>query len=289
MVSVKNDAFVMLRDKPSRSGVLVISSANGTTLELLGEKTVRDGITWIFVRTEDGYSGWVPESAVILPTAVVTVNGVEMVYIQEGPFLIGVDPAVDLYANPGSDTPLTEVSLGNYWISKTEITNNQYRACVNVGICEYEPLRDLRQGRENYPVTNITNDQAERFCTWLGGRLPNENEWEKAARGADGRIYPWGDSWPTTENKLANIPLYLDSNGRGRDLFPVGSFPNGKSPYGLMDMAGNAWEWIYNGTLRGGSCDPEESWEARTLLRSANRVETELEKSYYIGFRCVIF
>ena len=288
LISVKNDSSVLVRDKAGRNGTIVISAANGSTVELLGETAAADNQTWIRVRTDYGYIGWIPQSAVIPVTATMNVKGVEMVYIQAGNFLLGTDPNVDLYANPGSDTPMTEMYLEPYWIGKTEVTNAQYRACVNEGICEYEPLRDLRAGRENYPVTNINNDQAERFCTWLGGRLPNEYEWEKAARGVDGRIYPWGDAWPTVTNLLANIPLYLDGSGRGRDLFPVGTFPNGQSPYGLLDMSGNAWEWMYNTSLRGGSCDPAESWDHRVLLRAANHAETELEKSYYIGFRCIL-
>ena len=288
LVRVKNDAFVLIRGKAGRNGSVVISAANGSTLELLGERSVMDNLTWIKVRTDDGYEGWIPESSVIPVTASETVKGVEMIYIQAGNFLLGTDPAVDLYADMGKDTPMKEMYLDSFWISKTEITNAQYRECVNAGICEWEPLRDLPAGRDNYPVTNITNDQAERFCTWLGGRLPNEYEWEKAARGVDGRIYPWGDAWPTVTNNLANIPLYVNPAGRGRDLFPTGTFPNGQSPYGLMDMAGNAWEWMYNTSLRGGSCDPAESWEHRILLRAANHAETEVEKSYFIGFRCIL-
>ena len=115
-----------------------------------------------------------------------------------------------------------------------------------------------------------------------------EEEWEKAARGIDRRIYPWGDAWPTVKNGLANVPLYLDENNLGRDLFPVGTFPHGQSPYGLMDMAGNAWEWMENGSLRGGSADPAESYDYRTLMRAANHHETDKEKDYFIGFRCVV-
>ena len=288
LVRVKNDAFVLIRDKAGRNGNVVISAANGNTVELLGESVFKDNQSWIRVRTDNGYEGWIPQSAVIPVTASVNVKGVEMIYIRAGNFLLGTDASVDLYANPGTDTPMTEMFLDAYWIGKTEVTNLQYRACVNEGICEYEPLRDLPAGRDNYPVTNITNDQAERFCTWLGGRLPNEYEWEKAARGIDGRIYPWGDAWPTVSNNLANIPLYLNAAGRGRDLFPVGTFPNGQSPYGLMDMAGNAWEWMFNTSLRGGSCDPAESWDHRVLLRAANHADTDLEKGYYIGFRCIL-
>ena len=102
-------------------------------------------------------------------------------------------------------------------------------------------------------------------------------------------IYPWGDAWPSVTNNLANIPLYLDANGYGRDLFPAGTFPNGQSPYGVMDMAGNVWEWVDGGSVRGGSADPAESYDYRTLMRSANHHEPGVEKGYFIGFRCVIY
>ena len=86
-----------------------------------------------------------------------------------------------------------------------------------------------------HPVVNVNWDQANAYATWAGGRLPTEAEWEKACRGTDGRIYPWGDEPPTAE--LANF-----ANNVG-DTTPVGSYPNGASPYGALDMAGNVWEW----------------------------------------------
>lgn len=288
IVRVKNDAAVLLHTQPSLTSAFAKSVLNGEQLEVFGEK-VNDGYRyWYHVRTADGAEGWVPESSVVPAPAYQNINGVEMVYIQPGPYLSGTDAAADLYWNPAADSPLTEIRMNGYWIGRNEVTNAQYRACVNAGICENDPMKDVPAGRDNYPVTNITNDQAERFCTWLGGRLPNETEWEKAARGVDGRIYPWGDAWPTVDNKLANVPLYLDQNRLGRDLFPIGTFPNGQSPYGLLDMAGNAWEWMFDGSLRGGSADPKESYDYRILMRAANRTEFDGEKGYYIGFRCVI-
>ena len=88
----------------------------------------------------------------------------------------------------------------------------------------------------DYPVVNVTWYQADAFCTWIGARLPTEAEWENAARGMDGRIYPWGDQVPTQE--LAN---FAENVG---DTTPVGSYLAGASPYGVMDMAGNVWEWM---------------------------------------------
>lgn len=287
-VRVKNDAAYLIRTAPSDNSAFVKSVLNGNQLETIGEH-VHDGDKyWLHVRTASGAEGWIPESYCIPSPVTQTVNGIDMIYIQAGNFLSGTDPTVDMYWNPASDAPLTEEYLGGFWIGRTEVTNAQYRRCVRAGICEEGPLLEVKSGRENYPVTNITNAQAERFCTWLGGRLPNESEWEKAARGTDGRIYPWGDAWPTATNNLANVPLYLDARNLGRDLFPVGTFPHGLSPYGLLDMAGNAWEWMFSESLRGGSCDPAESYTYRTLMRAANHTEYDVEKSYYIGFRCII-
>ena len=175
-------------------------------------------------------------------------------------------------------------------------------------------------GLENYPVTYVTVEQAERFCSWIGGHLPTEYQWEKAARGTDGRIYPWGSEEPDYENALANIPNYVDENGYGNDLFEVGSFPKGESPYGLMDMAGNVWEWTNtwystnyyqtlqaeaelsgttvsnpvgpeNGSsrvMRGGSCASTEVNNFAAYMRAAGRSYLSQSSSYYVGFRCIV-
>lgn len=287
-VRIKNDGAVLIRETPSRNGQVQQSISNGNSLTLTGEHVYSEDRYWIPVRTSNGTEGWIPEEAVIPSTILQRINNVDMLYIQPGSFLAGTDSSVDMYANPGTDAPMHEVTLDGYWIGRTEVTNAQYKACADAGVCDKEPLKELSGNRDNYPVTNVSRKQAEIFCEWLGGSLPTEDEWEKAARGIDGRIYPWGDAWPSVSNNLANIPLYLDANNLGRDLFPAGTFPNGQSPYGLMDMGGNAWEWTNNGSLRGGSADPAESYDYRILIRSANHHETSEEKDYFIGFRCVV-
>lgn len=287
-VRVKNDGAVLIREEPFRNADVILSLLNGTRLTVRGESVKNDDQNWLPIRTAGGVNGWVPESAVIPSSALQRVKGVDMLFIQAGKFLSGTDSTTDMYADPGRDAPLSEAYLDSYWIGRTEVTNAQYRSCVEEGVCDAEPLRELKGNRDNYPVTNITREQAQTFCEWLGGRLPSDDEWEKAARGVDARIYPWGDAWPSVYNDLSNLPLYLDAAGNGRDLFPAGNFPLGQSPYGVMEMSGNAWEWVQSGNIRGGSCDPAESYDYRILMRSAHRGQTAKEKSYYIGFRCVI-
>ena len=248
-------------------------------------------------------------------------SGAEMIYIPAGNFILGSNLNEDLYANAEEEAPQLRVYLDGYWMNRTEVTNGQYLRCVEAGVCDQGYYMSLYSpGLENNPVTYVTVEQAERFCSWMGGHLPTEFEWEKAARGTDGRIYPWGDEEPDYENALANIPDYQDEEGNGFDLFPVGSFPDGQSPYGLMDMAGNVWEWTStwystnyyqtleaeeelsgttvsnptgpeNGSarvMRGGSCASTEINNYAAYTRAANRSYLNLASSYYVGFRCMV-
>ena len=149
------------------------------------------------------------------------------------------------------------------------------------------------------PVNYVTYRQAQRFCSWIGGKLPTEQQWEKAARGTDGQTYPWGDDAPTEANHYANIP------GENSDIQAVGTYPDGASPYGLLDMAGNVWEWTSTRfesdqntpadssaadtehIIRGGSASPSETDEAADTLRTDYRGHTA-NPNYFLGFRCVI-
>ncbi len=197
----------------------------------------------------------------------------EMVLIPAGTFQMGSPNGVG-----GADEyPQHAVTVAAYCMDRTEVTVGRYRTCVNAGGCtpggttiSYPGVTAARHhafdgtcnwaksGREAHPINCVDWEQARAFCQWVGGRLPTETEWEYGARGTDGRTYPWG-------NEPAPGPTLLNACGaecaawerahdvvdeamyRGDDGWPttapVGSFPAGRSPFGLDDMAGNVWEW----------------------------------------------
>ena len=137
--------------------------------------------------------------------------------------------------------PAHKVSVNTFYMDKYEVTNKQYKKFVTA--TKREPPADwdngkIPKGRENHPVVFVSWFDGNDFCKWDGKRLPTEAEWEKAARGTDGRTFPWGNKF---DAKKGNMPQL----GKG-DTMPVGSFENGKSPYGLYDMAGNVFEWTFD-------------------------------------------
>lgn len=212
-------------------------------------------------------------TATPLPAEITDDRGVPMVLVPAGEFTMGND---DGY---GEEKPAHIVYLDTFYIDQTEVTHSQYAECVDVGACEKPhrigfvayPDYYLMEEYADYPIIRIDWNDAVTYCDWAGKRLPTEAEWEKAARGEDARLYPWGDSSPTCD--LANVPAcgreYLNPI---LSFFPVGSFPEGKSPYGAYDMIGNAWEWVsdwYDGSYYTNSPDKNPtgplSGEARVL------------------------
>lgn len=136
--------------------------------------------------------------------------------------------------------PERRVYLDAFAIDKTEVTVAAYKTCVNARICSLPRATnchadDVNYERENHPMNCVNWNQAKAYCKWAGKRLPTEAEWEKAARGTDGRKYPWGNDTPT-----CNLTVMSDCS---HGTQPVGSKPSGASPYGALDMAGNVEEW----------------------------------------------
>ena len=174
-----------------------------------------------------------PTAVIDTDTAVRPVDGMMMIHIPAGEFLMGDN------ASPHSDEgPEHIIGLRGYWIDQTEVTNAQYRRCVDAGFCqETRSWRDGNLNGDDQPVL-VRWDDAQEYCVWVDGRLPTEPEWEKAARGADGRSYPWGREFDPSRANLQG-----EEDGYEYTA-PVGSFPAGASPYGLLDMSGNAAEWV---------------------------------------------
>jgi formylglycine-generating enzyme required for sulfatase activity len=183
-----------------------------------------------------------------------------MVYVSGGTCLLGSDDA-----DADDDVkPMRREFVASFYIDKMDVTNTEFR--------KFRPDHDYPPSEANLPATNITYDEAASYAKWAGKRLPTETEWEKAARGAEGRRYPWGNAWNADRvakrahgrRSVSNAAKVKKPGqcaiGTSR-VQPVGSVPFGASPYGCLDMAGNAWQWVegyYNGDqarriLRGGA------------------------------------
>ncbi len=171
-------------------------------------------------------------------------NGVIMLYVPAGTFSMGSEVNND-------EKPIHPVDLAAYYIDKFEVTNTAYKRCVDAGACvvpkqSNSPTHPAYYGNpefDEYPVIYVDWNMAKTYCEWRDARLPTEAEWEKAARGTDGRTYPWGES---IDCEKANY-----QSGCAGDTKQVGSYLGGVSPYGAYDMAGNVWEWVndwYDGT-----------------------------------------
>jgi len=162
--------------------------------------------------------------------------GVLMALVPEGEFIMG---------NPNGERteqkPPHKVYLDSYYIDKFEVSKASYKACVEDKYCSgaRDHYEDPSLG--NYPLVWVTWEQSQTYCEWRGARLPTEAEWEKAAKGTDGRTYPWGEEF-AFDNAFANFSLH----NRESELMPVDSFPQGASPYGVYNMVGNVEEWVHD-------------------------------------------
>jgi len=184
-------------------------------------------------------TGWEPDDYTVSCS-----NG--MCLIPAGSFWMGCNSAVDNDCD-SDESPYHEVTLSGYYIDKTEVTVDDYADCVTAGACTAPSTASSYcnwevSGKGNHPVNCVNWSQAGEYCTWAGKRLPTEAEWEKAARGTDGRKYPWGNEDATCEYAVMDDGV----NGCGTDSTwnVCSKSPAGDSPYGLCDMSGNVWEWV---------------------------------------------
>jgi serine/threonine-protein kinase len=212
---------------------------------------------------------------------------------------------------PGDEHPQHTVRLNDFWIDRTEVTNRQYEQCVQAGACRASTCAGRSElDGANHPVVCVDWEQARAYCAWVGARLPTEAEWEKAARGTDGRTYPWGNTFDGSQLNFCDKNCEFDWKDAASDdgyarTAPVGSYPAGASPYGALDMAGNVWEWVADWyaadyysrsternppgpdsgqyrVLRGGSW-----WDDRDRVRSALRAGHDPSDGHYdYGLRC---
>jgi formylglycine-generating enzyme required for sulfatase activity len=219
----------------------------------------------------------------------------KMILIPAGEFIMGES------FFKKSAGPRHPVFLEDYYIDQYHVTNAHYKGFVDA-TRRFPPSHWSRNqyppGKANHPVTFVSWFDAEAYCRWEGKRLPTEAEWEKAARGTDGRMFPWGDR---LEPKKANVPL-LGLN----DTTPVNAFPEGRSPYGVYDMSGNVFQWTsdwflpYPGNkvphpnfgeklrvLRGGSFFDCSYYRCGLSFQTFNRIALmPTTKAISAGFRC---
>ena len=236
-------------------------------------------------------------------------DGMLMVYIPPGEFQMGCDPQNNAGFPCSNDELLHLLFLDAYWFDQTQVTNAMYAKCVAAGACE-PPIAVRSSTRSNYfdnpeyadfPVIFVSWDKAVAYCEWAGRRLPTEAEWEKAARGdVDNRVYPWGNDLPTCD--VAN---FKNDSACVGDTSPAGDYPAGASPYGVLGLAGNVWDWVsdyyandYYMTSPKINPQGPESGQNRVIrgacwvnnpfeLRSSNRFFAAGFLNYDdIGFRC---
>lgn len=159
----------------------------------------------------------------------------DMVAVPAGAFQMGCHMATDPSCEP-DEVPYHVVQLAAFQIDRTEVTQRAYQDCVAAGACTKPAAGFDPTATPEQPVSSVSWFQADAYCTWAGKHLPTEAQWEKAARGTDDRVYPWGNAAPTCD--LANF------KDCGELVQDVAMHPSGASPYGALDMAGNVAEWV---------------------------------------------
>ncbi len=249
-------------------GVLILSACSfiepTPTLEFNSAADSANGSATKFPNSVNIIPSITPNLATMLPTLdvgpvkVSQIDSMTMVYVPAGEFLMG-STSEDPFADE-DEKPQRRVYLDAFWIDQTEVTNSQYAAFLNERGNQYEggdtwldaddPAVRLKylegfwqpeDGYEDHPVIEVNWFGARAYCEWIGRRLPTEAEWEKAARGTDGRTYPWGEGKPGVVQLTCEQANFA---GCEFDTRPVGENPAFASPYGVLDMSGNIAEWV---------------------------------------------
>lgn len=228
-------------------------------------------------------------------TTMAWVDGSALVYIPPSEFAMG---------NGGFDAPEHNITLSGYWIYQTKVTNRMFAQCVAVGSCT-APTQELggpvysNPEYANHPVVGVTWDQSQAYCSWAQGRLPTEAEWEKAARGIQANLYPWGNEEPACD--LLNFAYCVGHTSE------VDAYADGASPYGVLEMVGNVFEWVgdwYGESYysEAPSADPTGPDSGTTRVVRGSSFETDPNQSetairHFLnpsnhrrdtGFRCVL-
>lgn len=254
------------------------------------------------------------------PLEIIDAKGVTMRLVSAGEFIMGsyADDALEecqKYSNDAGDCrresfvneePPHQVYLDSFYMDIYEVTNTLYKTCVDMGACSPPHGSSSNSGDthpsyygnsefDNFPVIFVDWNQAKTYCEWRGAHLPTEAQWEKAARGTDGRTFPWGEGLDCSK---ANFVSCIG------DITKVGNYESGISPFGIYDMAGNVWEWTadwyagYQDLILSNPLGPDTG-EYRVNrggayvypdrnLRSSSRNASSPDGAFvsYIGFRC---
>ena len=237
-----------------------------------------------------------PDTPATVSTRINLKDGAEMILIPAGEFLMG--------SNDGKndEKPQRKVYLDHYYIYKYPVIVAQYRKFC-AATKHAMPSTPFWGWKESHPIVNVSWEDAEAYCKWAGGHLPTEAQWEKAARGTDGRKYSWGSTWDSSRLQCSS-----KSYGDAGSTAPVGNFPAGQSPYCVLDMAGNIWQWCadwyevdyYKGATAHNPTGPASgkfrvlrggSWHinAPDFFRATFRNGSNPASRFYIyGFRVVV-